>query len=65
MEVEWLESSLAERDLELLVNNRLSMKSVSLAAERANHILGCTKQHHHLINRYDFPVAFSFNEASP
>ncbi|GAB0207914.1 mitochondrial enolase superfamily member 1 [Grus japonensis] len=49
LEEEWLESSPAERDLEVLVNSRLNRsQQCALAAKRANCILRCIK---HSISR--------------
>ncbi|GAB0177808.1 hypothetical protein GRJ2_000246100 [Grus japonensis] len=41
----WLESSFAEKDLEVLVDTKLNMsRKRALAAEKATGILGCTRK---------------------
>ncbi|KAK4825923.1 hypothetical protein QYF61_003418 [Mycteria americana] len=59
----WLGSSLAERDLGVLVdNNKLNInQQCATAATKANWILGCICR----IERYDHPTVLSTGQAAP
>jgi len=63
---EWLESSLAERDLGVLVGSRFSTsQQCARAAQRTSRITGSIKQHNQPVQSGGYPAVFNTGVASP